>query len=69
MKSKAGTLTFALVVALGGAAACAQQPTAPAEPASATADGLGRTAASDSTAAPVTEAPTYKPRKKGIGTE
>lgn len=62
------SIAFALVVALGGAAACAQQPTAPAEPGSATTV-AGSGAVTDTTSGPVTESPNYRPRKKGIGTE
>ncbi|UCG76515.1 MAG: hypothetical protein JSV95_04245 [Gemmatimonadota bacterium] len=72
MKSRAGTIAFALLLALGASAACTQQPTAPdpAEPGSTAEELLGQSATSDTTAvAPVTERATYGPRKKGIGTE
>jgi hypothetical protein len=62
------SIAFALLVALGGAVACAQQPTAPAEPGSATTV-AGSGAVADTAAAPVTESPNFSPRKKGIGTE
>lgn len=63
------SIAFALLVALGGAVACAQQPTSPAEPGSAP-PVVGSEAAPDTaTASPVTQSPNYSPRKKGIGTE
>ena len=62
------SIAFALTVALGGAVACAQQPTAPAEPGSAT-TAAGSGAVADTASGPVTESPNFSPRKKGIGTE
>lgn len=63
------SIAFALLVALGGAVACAQQPTAPAEPGPAPIVTGSEAAADSAAASPVTESPTFSPRKKGIGTE
>lgn len=62
------SIALALLVALG-AAACAQQPTAPApEPGSMAGDGvIGSQAPADTTATPGTT--TFNARKKGMGTE
>lgn len=63
------SIAFALLVALGGAVACAQQPTSPAEPGSAPIASGSEAVADSAAASPVTEPPSYSPRKKGIGTE
>ncbi len=63
------SIAFALLVALGGAVACAQPPTAPAEPGSATTVAGSGAVADTAAAPPVTESPNFSPRKKGIGTE
>jgi hypothetical protein len=64
------SIACALLVALGGAvAACAQQPTAPAEPGSTTTVAGSGAVADTAAAPPVTEPPNFRPRKKGIGTE
>ena len=52
------SIAFALTVALGGAVACAQQPTAPAEPGSAT-TAAGSGAVADTASGPVTESPNF----------
>ena len=62
-------IAFALLVALGGAVACAQQPTAPAEPGSGQAVAGSGAVADTAAAPPVTEKANFGPRKKGIGTE
>ncbi len=63
------SIAFALLVALGGAVACAQQPTAPAEPGSATTVAGSEAVADTAATPPVTESANFSPRKKGIGTE